>query len=246
MPATGRQLLAQRQASSKPSALPDAPWPSDLVVGILTGGRPSLLAETVGNFFSHVGSNEICGAVALVNGADKASLAVLEPMPVHIVVHEGPMLPIGAACARLVSELPNPAGSVYLHLEDDWEIRGDLRRHIAAGARLLSEVGHVKLRAFADNRNMRNVWGGAMSWEMRGKWYWTSTNSHFTFNPALTRMDVAREVFRCAGERDAQDKYRATGLEIAQVFPGCFFHNDHGHSMRREKNLGHRDGETFT
>lgn len=243
MPATGRQLLAQRQAPTKSSVLPDAPWPDGLVVGILTGGRPALLAETLASFFAHVAGNEI-SAVALANGGDLDTYAVLERYPVKIVLHEGPMLPIGAACSRLAKVLPE--GSMYLHLEDDWSVRGELRRHVAAGAKLLEQgIGHVKLRSFADNRNMRNVWGNQMTWEMKGKWYWTSSNSHFTFNPALTRLDIARAVLQCSGERDAQDKYRATGMEIAQVFPGCFVHNDHGHSMRREKNLGHRDGESF-
>lgn len=204
-----------------------------------------MLSETLSRFFAHVAGSEVY-VVVFVNGGDKETLDVLTGYPSDLIfVHHGPMLPIGAACSRLAAELPN--GSAYLHLEDDWAVQGDLRRHIAAAAKLLEQdVGHVKLRSFADNRNTRNVWGQPMTWDPRAKWYWTSKNSHFTFNPALTRVEVARQVFTCAGERDAQDKYRATGLEIAQVFPGCFVHSDHGHSMRREQNLGHRDGETFT
>jgi hypothetical protein len=213
---------------------------------VLTGGRPALLQRTLAQFFEHTARMPI-QFYCFVNGADEDSCKVAFEqcsnalVNGYVISHDAPILPIGAAVTELVANLPDDG--VYLHLEDDWSVNGDVKRHIAAAASLLdsTDIAHVKLRYFNDEKTNLSRRGCAIRWEAPEAWYWRSTNASFTFNPALTKLSVVKRVFDCAGEHDAQDKYEELAFPIAQLIPGCFIHTDDGDSLRKRLNRGHRD-----
>jgi hypothetical protein len=232
--------------------MPDCPWPNRLVVGVLTGGRPQLLQRTLAQFFEQVPRDRVELHV-LINGDDADSNAIAEQyvqrLPLRGCVSWFNLItgvmPIGEAVSYLIRDLPDDG--YYLHLEDDWSSREDVVRHICAAAWILDyslTIGHVKLRHFNDEKTNLSRQGCAIKWEDYG-WYWASTNASFTFNPALTRMDVVKRIFACRGEYDAQEKYEELGLGIAQLIPGCFIHTDDGDSLRKRLNRGHRDDLPF-
>jgi hypothetical protein len=55
--------------------------------------------------------------------------------------------------------------------------------------------------------------------------------AHYTFNPAIMRTSLARDVFPCVDEPEAMLRYHATGLLTAQLAPGLFRHIGDGRSL---------------
>lgn len=240
-----RKKLAMRAHAT----MPDFSWPHEqVVVGVLTGGRPQLLQRTLAQTFSQLPRSKV-HLVVLINGGDEDTLRVVEGYYAggqageQIVTPE--MLPIGAAVSLMAKHLPQQG--VYFHLEDDWSVHADVTLHLCAAAELIrcTDAGHVKLRHFNDEKTNLSRQGCAIKWEAPETWYWRSNNASFTFNPAVTRMDIVHTVFDCRGEYDAQEKYEAIAAPIVQMIPGCYIHADEGDSLRKRRNLGHRDDLPF-
>lgn len=219
---------------------------TDLAITILTGGRPRLLKRTIDHFVRHAGGMlESAHVTMLVNGADEMSLGIARATP-HvdnlIVSDTKPILTIGAAVSRLMSEVPSSVKYVF-HLEDDWEC---VRPGWYDRARWLLErhprIGQVRLRMFVSQAvpsqavsRYNMVTRRIIKWEDRRTslgWSYREGDGHFTFNPSLVRRDLLASLYPCEGELDAAQKFNSTKLRCAQLVPGYFRHIGGDDSLR--------------
>jgi hypothetical protein len=219
---------------------------SELVITILTGRRPTLLAKTLSTIECEcrelLAKNRV---IAMVNGGDEASVKIIEDatwIDERLVTQE-PLLAIGPAVSRLWEAAELAKHQYLMHLEDDWgcsrswyeEARGildadkeigqvRLRRHVPQSA-----VGHAVMR-------YHMVTGRPLRWEKLrlGGVRYLRCRAHFTFNPALIRASLAATLVPCDSELDAAKKFDAHRLKVAQTLPGAFRHLGGDQSLREE------------
>jgi hypothetical protein len=219
----------------------------ELVITILTGGRPGLLRRTLDSIERH--SAQVLAqahVVTFVNGGDAPSLAMVRAkkwIDDVRVGQEGTILKIGPAVSALWKWAPLKDAKYLLHLEDDWECSGEwmdpartilekdpqigqvrLRRHVPKSA-----VGHAVMR-------YHMVTGRPLQWDSRhiGDVKYAVSRAHFTLNPALIRVPIAEGLLPCGSEVDAAIKFHSTGRIIAQWIPGAFGHIGGEHSLREK------------
>jgi glycosyltransferase involved in cell wall biosynthesis len=244
-----RELLPARAAAQAPPprGLDTAPALIDrlalrghaLGIGLLTGGRLSLLRRTIDSLLRQCpGLLEESVVVALLNGDDPETAAFLEGLPfIDEQLRHGPgVLPIGAATSLLMETLARrPEIGTILHLEDDWVAQGEGAGWLERGRRILDEmpgVGQVRLRHAEEKVLTRHmVTGRPLCWERR-QGFLLAASAHFTFNPSLIRAAEVPAVFPCGSETEAQRRFLKTGLATAQLLPGVFRHTG-GEQSRR-------------
>ena len=235
----GSPASASKTLRRKRKPLPTTvPVVDDVVVAVLTGGRPRLLRRTLSGLRdARVDKWDV---VALVNGGDAPTLEVLKAFPwVRVEARPGPIRPIGPAVSELM-ELAQATGRRYtLHLEDDWSCTGSpdwIDR--AAYALQDDRVGQVRLRSAKEKVMSVNMATGR-----RIRWAWApdhaySENAHLTFNPNLMRTADLKHVYPCRGEREAQEKFERLHRCVVQLIPGAFRHLGED-SLRRRLGRGH-------
>lgn len=210
---------------------------NDVLVAILTGGRPQLLARTLRALAS-------CGswnAVALVNGGDRPTLDVLGHHPwISVENRPGKIRKIGPAVSELLEIAVQAGPSYILHLEDDWACREDATRWLGDAIAFLGDagVGQVRLRR-ASEKVLRTsmITGAKIRWRhIRG--HMRSPNAHLTFNANLMRAGDVSQVYPCDDEPHAQLRFAALDLDVVQHVPGAFAHI--GHESLRRTLLGDR------
>jgi hypothetical protein len=218
------------------------------VITILTGGRPVLLADTVGSLAAKAPEFvESARVVALVNGKDDRAAKILGDLGWvdTILRHSGPMLPIGAAISRLMGAAEIGDADTLFHLEDDWRCVNSgwlqkaewiLKRH--------PKVGQVRLRKWLPTSTpgavsrYHMVTRKVLDWKKHRStspppFRYMVDRAHFTFNPTLTRGRAVKRIYPCTSELDAASHYHATKLLAAQLLPGSFSHTGgDGRSMR--------------
>lgn len=243
--------------TSKPPARSDA---SDMVITILTGSRPGLLAQTVQSI-QHVAPGVLDSAYVIVchNGRDEETMICIEMMPFidELVTIGGPgMVPMGDAMVALAFAVrdhgrKHPECQMWLHLEDDWTAATATPgwEWIETSRRLLRtrpDVGQVRLRHRCEATKTRHLATGApITWspipgDPSGA---LVAGAHWTANPGIMRVSDAALVWPAGGgggEGEAIGRFAGTGALVAQVTPGVFRHAGdqqslEGHTVRQPR-----------
>ena len=203
---------------------------SDVAVTILTGGRASLLADTLDS------TERICpglldsaGVYALRQGTDQATADVLwRHMPrINHLTEQDRIHPIGDALSQLAVLAAGSGRRYWLHLEDDWRAISTVDGWLDAARGALDEheqVGQVRLRHLGDDVSERHmITREEIRWERRGPV--RIAEAHWTFNPTLMRVSDIGRVYPCGGEMEAMRRVRDAGLPLAaHACPGMWTH----------------------
>lgn len=232
--ATARELTTPPDESTRPAR----DVTGDLVVTILTGGRPGLLDGTLRALARTCqGLLDRAHVEVMLNGADKASLSILSGYPVD-AVHPGPWLDVGSATSRCAEWAARSGRRLWLHLEDDWTAQPDdpyLRWLNSAAAILDSnpDVGQVRLRLASERVLSRHMHTRQpITWQPRDGWK-HAPDAHLTFNPCLMRTADAKHGWPSTSERDAQARWWQSGPRgVAQLVPGVFAHAGEGRTAQ--------------
>ena len=210
----------------------------DVVVTVLTGGRPALLADTLAAVREHAdGLLDAAHVIALNNGGDDATREVLDGHAdvIDEVRTTEPMLHVGPATSRLARAARTAGRRWWLHLEDDWRAHpsGDW---LDAAFRIFAtdpQVSQVRLRLADEpvlSRHM--VTRETIRWRDRDG-YRITPDAHWTNNPALMRAAHAGDAWPSESERTAQRRWRAAGHRaVGQLVPGVFAHTGGEQSLR--------------
>jgi hypothetical protein len=215
----------------------------DLVVAVLTGGRPELLTKTLDTLLAHAGSRLLAwSVVAVVNGADTPTMQVLRERPwVTVIPIDGTVRPIGPAVSTLMEAASATGRRFVLQLEDDWCCLHPPVRWLDRAVHALQDpaVGQVRLRLASEKvmrTNMRT--GAAIRWESAPDHH-RSSNAHFTFNPNIVRASSVPKIYPCLGELDAQRRFAELGQAVVQILPGSFTHTGEHASLRERLQRNH-------
>lgn len=218
------------------------PVVDDVVVVILTGRRPGVLAQTLQSLQGAAGGRlDKWDVVALVNGADEPTLAQLRRHPwIRVEPRPGNVRPTGPAISELM-EFAQASGRRYtLHLEDDWRCMHPASTWLDRAAFALSRpnVGQVRLRSEREKvMNINMATGRRIRWS-RADDHAYSENAHLTFNPNLMLTADLEHIYPCRGELDAQANFERRHLGVVQLVPGAFRHLGID-SLRRSLRRGH-------
>lgn len=208
-----------------------------LVITLLTGARPDLLAETLSSFREHAG-DVLTGAwvVVLHNGADAATRIVLDE---HGDIFDRRLVtpdvrPIGRNVTTLRKWALESHRPYWLHLEDDWKAH-PVDGWLSDAVGLLNQgASQVRLRrADEEVLGWHMVTGETLVWTEIASHLWAA-DAHYTLNPSLTRLDHGREAWPARGEREAQRRWRKAGhTVVAQHVPGVWEHIGEERSLRK-------------
>lgn len=215
---------------------------SDVVVTLLTGRRPELLARTLGTVTRHApGLLETAHVEAFHNGADGGD-ATSDILTLHTgVIDElhvrDELLEIGPATGLLAARAAASGQRWWLHLEDDWAATSAHDGWLDLARELLehdADLSQVRLRRAAERvLSHHMVTGRPLRWRDHGE-YRHAKDAHWTNNPALMRAVDAMVAWPAKGERDAQRRWHAAGRRaVAQLTPGVFEHLGEADSLRR-------------
>lgn len=203
---------------------------NDVVVTILTGGRPSLLADTLESVRRHAdGLLDTALVIALNNGGDTQTGRVLSRHDdvIDRMFTTKQMLPIGPAVSQLAHRVVRSGKPWWLHLEDDWRCHpcGDWLDATRMIFEVSPRVSQVRLRLADEpvlSRHM--VTREKLRWREMD-WFRLSPDAHYTLNPSLVRTSDVEDAWPAEGERAAQRRWRKAGhREVAQLVPGVFAH----------------------
>lgn len=236
----GKAARAPKALRPFPKTVPEC---DDVVVAILTGGRPSLLASTLRDLEAYAGNrvNRWLG-VALVNGGDEASRGVLASHTwIRVESRPGELRKIGPAASELMELAAQSGPRFVLHLEDDWGCRSAPETWLDRAAFALQDlqVGQVRLRLAAEKVMRVSMSTGSRIHWLKARDHERSRNAHLTFNPNLMRAADCVRVYPCSDEPDAQLRFATLGLDVVQLVPGAFSHL--GDTMSLRESI--RDGE---
>jgi predicted O-methyltransferase YrrM len=202
----------------------------DVVVTILTGGRPGLLASTLEAVRAVApGLLETAHVHLLDNGPADGSGAVLDAhKDVLDVIEHGDEQPIGEAVTHLAEAAAASGRAYWLHLEDDWAATPDHAGWLDAARRILADnpqVHQVRLRHDTEQVLGRHMHTRRpLRWDDRGDWRY-APEAHWTLNPTLVRAADIHRVWPAVGERQAQAHAHDAGMRgVAQLTPGVFVH----------------------
>lgn len=202
----------------------------DLVVTVLTGGRPELLAATLAAARTAVpGLLETAHVHLLDNSPATGTGAVLDTYAdVLDVIERRGEQPIGEAVSLLAGAAAASGRPYWLHLEDDWTATAahpgwlDRARQILAND---PQVHQVRLRHTSEPVLARHMHTRRpLRWLDHDGWRYCP-DAHWTLNPTLVRTADISRVWPAAGERQAQAHAHAAGMRgVAQLEPGVFVH----------------------
>jgi hypothetical protein len=208
-----------------------------MIVTILTGNRLDLLQRTVRSVDSMLRLPGVT-ITALVHSGDEQSVqwlcSELEGLDCTVMAHSG-SVSNGAATSELAEAAATSGHDYWMHLEDDWECMypSTLRAAAAAAPGLISGygLGQLRLRLASDPVKPYNMVSGEdVEWTSNSEWLRIG-RTHYTFNPGIMPVSVARSVFPAVDEPDAMLRYHATGLLTGQLTPGLFRHIGDGRSL---------------
>lgn len=210
----------------------------DVVVTVLTGGRPELLAATLTSVREHAdGLLDTAHVFVLNNGNDQPTTEVLARHRdvIDQVVTSDTVRHVGPATSLLARAAGRAGRTWWLHLEDDWIAHpaGDWLAEAMALFAIEARVVQVRLRLAAEPVLARHmVTREPIRWrEMSG--YRIAADAHWTNNPALMRATDAAAAWPADGERDAQRRWWNSGHRtVGQLVPGVFEHGGGGQSLR--------------
>jgi hypothetical protein len=196
-----------------------------MTIAVLTGRRPALLAKTLEAMRKNqpqVWRSSV--RVVFHNSGDAATAEVLDQYRWdERRTHEGDLLSIGAASARLV-ELAGIVDQRYvLRLEDDWWADGT--EFVEDSVALLESVGQVRLRKASERTMSRHrLTNQPIRWRRIDGKHQIARSAHFTHNPSLMRTWdlVAMGAYR--DEIEAARRFDEAGWAVAQHSPGVFRH----------------------
>lgn len=197
-----------------------------MIVTLLTGRRPDLLAQTLASL-----EDTDLDIIVFVNDGlnDDATFEIADACPwVAWDRLWGEWVGVAEAMNRIASYvIDNDDGGYWLHLEDDWQLTNPL--DLSTAQAFLDEhpeVGQVRLRRTDDGASRRNyLTKKRIVWEGEGI---KVGNAHATWNPALQRTSAAL-VYPVTGEVDFMRKMPQIN---AQTDPGHFRHLGEGRSLR--------------
>jgi predicted O-methyltransferase YrrM len=210
----------------------------DVVVTVLTGGRPDLLASTLEAVRATApGLLETAYVHLLDNGPDARTSAVLGAhADVLDAIERQVEQPIGEAVTHLAEAAAASGRTYWLHLEDDWAATPDHAGWLDTARRILAEhpqVHQVRLRHDTEQVLGRHMHTRRpLRWDDRGDWRY-APEAHWTLNPTLVRTAGIHRVWPAVGERQAQAHAHDAGMRgVAQLVPGTFVHTG-GDASRR-------------
>lgn len=210
----------------------------DLVISILTGGRPDLLAETLASVReSSPDLLERSAVIVLHNGGDAATRWVIED---HADLFDKRLVtarvePIGKSVSTLSRWALETRRRYWLHLEDDWKAH-PVDGWLEQARDLLSQgASQVRLRRADEPVLPRHmVTGESLYWTTIAGHRWTAS-AHYTLNPSLVWLDNAPDAWPASGERAAQKRWHRAGRTVvAQHVPGVWSHIGEDRSLRKE------------
>lgn len=195
-----------------------------MIVTLLTGRRPDLLAQTLASL-----EDTDLEIVVFINDGlnDDETFDIVDACPwVAWLVLWGEWLGVADAMNQ-IAEIVSHRDDYWLHLEDDWQLTNPLDLPTAqAFLDEHPEVGQVRLRRTDDGASRRNyLTKKRIVWEGEGI---KVGNAHATWNPALQRTSAAL-VYPVTGEVDFMRKMPQIN---AQTDPGHFRHLGNGRSLR--------------
>jgi hypothetical protein len=205
---------------------------SDVVLTILTGGRPAYLAETLDST-NRVAPGLLATArvIVLRQGTDPETDEVLWRWA-HLFdqVHlQSQVSPIGEATSRLAAMAAGAGRPWWLHLEDDWQAITAAGGWLDQAKAVLTyhlDVGQVRMRHGGDpTRDRHLLTGRPIEWVRQANGHLLAEEAHWTFNPSLMRVADIPRVYPCDGEADAIRRAHTAGLRrTAQLHPGVWTH----------------------
>lgn len=202
-----------------------------MVITILTGRRPELLAQTLDSFASHLVGNEV---IVLHNGGDKPTARLLADYPYKVITTKN-WLSNGKAISKLAGYAKDSGEENWLMLEDDWlYIEDKLWLTLAEFLLSSNRVGQVRLRLNNEtvlNKNM--VTRQPIDWDNR--FNYKIGNGHYTNNPAIMKVEDIAKVWPAGSELQAQINYHKLNKPVAQLIPGIFKHIGNGNSLENHK-----------
>jgi hypothetical protein len=214
---------------------------SSVVVTVLTGARPHLLAQTLTSLRATApGLLDTARVIVLRNGSDDETRVVLDGHQdvIDALVEVGPdLMPLGQATSLLAQAAHESGRTYWLHLEDDWVARTAHDGWLPEAMGILDStpwVGQVRLRHHGETTlGYHMVTRETLRWALSGHAL-VSRAAHWTCNPALVRtVDIPR-VWPAPTEVRAQRRAHVSGLRgIARMVPGVFNHiGGGGESLR--------------
>jgi hypothetical protein len=198
---------------------------------ILTFRRPEYLDQTIGSFLKlNANILDRFSIRVLVQGGDDADTsAVLKKYKSHIdrveILSEN--TGVSGGFTKLMTDAVKEKRRYVFHLEDDWVSKKSLSPYIKEVMTFLDlnrEVGQVRLRSVLSKVCMKNPFRGIekVKWQKIGRI--KKGPAIFTFNPAITRIEVLRQILPVTSEKEACIKYDNLGLECGQLIANCFEH----------------------
>jgi len=214
-----------------------------LVITILTGRRLPLLQDTVAGM-TRCDPNILRRAhvIAYLNGKDpktKSWLSGQKWIDNLIYRSTDKPEPIGNAVSRLAALVTEvPQARYTLHLEDDWRCvapHGGFLLDAEAILKTNPRIGQVRMRSVYET-----VLGHHMITGRKAPWRQATVAGvkckvaglHYTFNPALVRVEDLDKIYPANHENVAAKKYMRHFPLVAQLVPGAFRHTGDNKSLR--------------
>lgn len=195
-----------------------------MIVTLLTGRRPLLLARTLESLRQY--HPEILENFTLVlhNGGDRPTAEVLEQhRDVLDLIVTSEFLDIGPAVSLLFRHALEVGEEHLLHLEDDWEAT-DADPFLSVAEAMLDDVFQVRLRWWRETTLPTHmVTGRRINWTGRPGNRITN-DAHYTLNPSLIRLADVPKGFPATSEQDAQRRFWEAGCRKVAQLPGTWKH----------------------
>lgn len=199
-----------------------------LTIGVLTGMRPDLLAQTLEAFSSRQPDLwQSAIKVVVHNTGDRPTREVLDEYEWddRLTLH-GELRSIAEASEQLLAVADDAGQEYFLRLEDDWEATSAAWWNDAV--ELLKKAGQVRLRR-SDEKVLatHRVTKQQIIWKQQPSGHLWSRSAHYTHNPSLMRTADAVSLSGYSDEIDAARRYLEAGWATAQLVPGVFRHLGH-------------------
>jgi len=202
-------------------------------VGILTYKRAEYLKRTIESFLDLNSDRlEMFPLILLVQGGyDKETELIIEKY--YHFFNRTLISRENLGCAEGYNEVMGYTllrrTELVMHLQDDWESRESLSKHIDEIIDLFKaheDIGYIRLRAWGLGTRVcgRNrITREGISYDKVSENI-AKTTAHFTLNPTIIRSSVLKQMLPITKELDAMGKYHSLDMKAAQLFANCFRH----------------------